>query len=254
MQVLKRKNKTKQMLRMTVAFRDPLAWTSDTTILLASLYQQSGIQQIVRRVVASVHKQFAAGIYVAYRELQDRLLVLFVTGQAGVSPVTFAGSTAKSGQPAIAPGLQGTAAGRPGRAGRGGPHPRIGRGQPHMTADLNQSPAPLSTGVQKQQPAVAAASHDRHKQHHRQQQRSLNVAEPDSAVQLALEREWVPPQQQQQQQQQQVQLLQRNAGSRHGGADTAPQAPSAAKPMQAGAGQRSPNLVALYGCCKCFLR
>ena len=169
--------------------------------------------------------------------------VLLAADQAGVSP-TFIGSTATSGQSANAPRLQGTAAGRPGRAGRSGPHLRTGRGQHHVTVHSNQSPAPLSTGVQKQQPAAAAASHDRHRQHHRQQQQSLNAVAPDSAVHHATEQVWEP--QQQQQQQQQVQVLHRSAGSRHDEDNLAPQAPYAAQPGQTGAGETSPDFVSNF--------
>ena len=93
--------------------------------------------------------------------------------------------------------------------------------------------------MQKQQPAAAAASNDRHGQHHNPQQRSLNVVEPDSAVQLATEKAW-EPQQQQQQQQQQVQVLQRNACSRRDH-NAAPQAPFAAHTEHIDAGEDSPD-------------
>lgn len=176
--------------------------------------------------------------------MRHKILVLLVAGQAGVSP-TFTGSTATSGQSANAPGLPGTAAGRPGRAGRSGPHPRTGRGQHHLTVHSNQSPAPLSTGMQMQQPVAAAASRARHRQHPRQQQQSLNVVEPDSAVQQPTGKVWDS--------QQQVQLLQRSAGSRHDQDNTVPQAPYAPQPGQTGAGERSPQYKTLYlflNCCK----
>ena len=167
----------------------------------------------------------------AYDELKRKVLALSVAAQAGVSPLTFSASTATSGQPATVPGLQGTAAGRPGRDGSGSHHPRIGKGQHHPTAHSNQLPAPVSTVMQKQQPGVAAAPYDRH----RQQQQSLYVVEPDPAVQLASQKVCEP-------QQQQVQILQRDANSRHGGADAAPQALFAAQPEQTGAGERSSRL------------
>ena len=168
--------------------------------------------------------------------------MLSVTGQAGASPAIFSGSTATSGQPATAPGLQGTAVARPGRAGRSGPHARTGRGQHHLAAHSKQPPAPLSTGMQKQQPAPAAASHDRHRQHHIPQQRSHNVVEPDLTEKL-----WEP-------QQQQVQVLQRNAGSRNDQDSTAGQAPFAAQPEQTGAGEKVSDFVSILWLFNHFLR
>lgn len=201
---------------MTVASGDKFEWTTNTTMLCDTLCCHS--------CVCSV----AACMCYAYVELKRKVLALCVAAQAGVSPLTFSASTAISRQPGTVPGLQGTAAGRPGRAGSGGPHPRIGRGQHHPTAHSNWLPAPVSTNMQKQQPGVAAAPYDRH----RQQQRSLYVVEPDPAVQLASQKVCEP-------QQQQVQSLQRDAGSRHGGADAAPQSLFAAQPEQTCAGERS---------------
>lgn len=156
---------------------------------------------------------------------------LFNAGHNRSSPATFPGSTATSGQPTTAPGLQGTSVGRQGRAGRSSPHPRAGRGQPHVTAHTQRSP------VQQQQTAAAAASPDRHRQHPRQQRGSLTTVEPDSAVQSGA-------------QQQQVQLLQRDAGSRPDQAETAPQAFLAAQPEQTAAGETPSIFVACKAICQ----